>query len=650
MQKTKKKTRFGKTDKKRKKEQKKQEKTLTGTISFNFRGKGFISAPDFAKEFEVNPDDTFTALPGDEVEFVPLKNGKARVIKVLNRKTEKIVGIAREHGKHFILIPEDKRIPTDFLILNPPESLQDNTAVVAKISWDSTQEYPTATTEEILGRAGAHDTIMRAILYSHEFEDKFPPQVKKEAKTIQEKFHANFFSKDKRKDLTDTLTVTIDPKNAQDFDDAISLQKTETGYKLGVHIADVTFFVKPHSALDKEARKRATSVYLVDRTIPMLPEELSNDVCSLVPNEERFAFSVLFNLTPEGEVVDFEITESVIKSDKRLTYTQAQEIINSSNTDELSVMLKEALKLAEKLKEKRNKKGALQFSSREVEIELDKKGKPVSIKKKEVLPTMEMIEEFMLLANRVVAEWSSSAFPSDLLIYRIHETPDEQKIIELKQFVRALGYDALDNVKSRITNKDLARLLLQVKNTPHQELIEQTLLRSLAKAVYSHKNVGHFSLGFPFYTHFTSPIRRYPDIMVHRIIKSRLQNKKIAKDELASYIKLAQHSTKREIEAMRAERDSIAQKQTEYMAEHIGEVFEGTITGVTERGIFVAEQQTMAEGFIPIKDLPGFYSFNDKKLKLENKKGEGFSLGDKIKIRCKQVDVVSRKITWQYAQ
>ncbi len=452
-----------------------------------------------------------------------------------------------------------------------------------------------------------------------------------------------------RKDFRTTLTFTIDPVDAKDFDDAISYKKLpdengEARYEIGVHIADVSHYVRPGSALNAEALHRGCSIYLVDRTIPMLPEVLSNDVCSLNPHEDKLTFSAVFVVNNKGTVKERWFGRTVINSAHRFSYESAQESIDTKTgpyADELITLNT----IAKELQKDKFHKGAIEFEQEEIRFKLDENGKPIGVYKKERLETHKLVEEYMLLANREVAKFIHDSIKSKGhrdtgSIYRIHDTPDPDKIADLALFVKALGYN-LKIENDTVTSRALNNLLSQIENTPHESLVRTAAIRSMQKAIYSTKNIGHFGLAFDFYTHFTSPIRRYPDLLVHRVLDMHLKHQKFDDNAIKQYEEIALRSTKREIDAAEAERASKKLKQVEYMSEHIGEVFQGTISGVTEWGIYVEEKDTKCEGMIKIGELgDDFYEFNKKTYSITGvKTKKKYTLGDTITFKVVGADL-----------
>jgi len=639
-------------------------KVFCGVISLTRRTVGYVPHEKYEEDIEIRPEYLGTALHGDEVdvEILPQK-GRSRtqgkVIGIRSREHETFVGTLVSDGDGYLFKPRDQKF---YPRLHIPQNAvnnaaQDNMVVVEITAWKNAQMNPLGKVVRILGRAGEHETEMLAALATHGFESAFPPDVEKEAKQLEKQRTITRSEIGNRRDVRNIPTFTIDPDDAKDFDDALSYRRLPNGlHEIGIHIADVTHYVKPETAIDKEARRRATSVYLVDRTIPMLPEVLSNDICSLKPNEDRLTFSAILELDDNAVVKNKWFGRAVIHSDKRFTYHDAQEVLDTKNgphSNDLAIIYSLSLKL----RKRREKQGALAFDTDEVKFELDENGKPLRAFVKERLETMRMIEDWMLLANRCVAEFiadkcKDKSATEQTFIYRIHDNPDPDKLEELRIFLKAIGHDLGHGKAENISSKDINRLLKEVKGTPEEAVVQMATLRSMAKAIYSHKNIGHFSLSFKHYTHFTSPIRRYPDMMVHRILESHLQTvKKIGKNELLSYQRAAVHASEREVEAVEAERDSVKFKQVEYMSEHIGDTFEGMVTGVTENGIFVAEKETRAEGMVRASTLKDdYYEYDRKRYALVGRKTKRtFRLGDGVKIKLISADMDSRQLDWEIA-
>ena len=641
-----------------------------GPITIIKTGKGFFTYDENEEDMFIPGENLGGAFPGDTVKVVSTgyetdqRSGKKRasgkVVEVTSRARETFVGKLVENKEEnlVMMIPDWKKMYVPFVVKG--ESLPLGHKVIIRFKgWNQHQPYPWGELEEIIGPAGEHETEMRALALSQGFRSDFPPGVQTEAKYLEEhgrqmlKEGADEGIKDgTRKDYRGTTTFTIDPFDAKDFDDALSVKKLENGnYEIGVHIADVSHFVRPGTQIDAEARKRATSVYLVDRTIPMLPHILSTDLCSLNPNEDRLSMSAVFELDQNAGIVSRWFGPTVIHSDKRFTYEEAQEVLDRQD----GIMLEELniLKdLADKIRDRRVKKGAIAFDTPEVKILLDETGKPSEIVLKERRATNLLIEDFMLLANEAVAEFLTTemkkAHLKDATIYRVHDKPDADRIENLSQFLKVLGY-GLEVRAGHVKGTDINQLLEKVKGTPEEYLIKVAALRSMAKAVYTTKNGGHFGLAFEFYTHFTSPIRRYPDLLIHRLVKRYTVDGTFSKEELAELDALAVHSSEREAAAVEAERDSIKMKQVEYMMEHIGEEFDAVISGVSDRGIYVELNDSRAEGMIRVRDIgDDYFVYDEKRYRLvgERTKVE-YALGSPLRVKLTDARLAERELDFE---
>jgi ribonuclease R len=634
---------------------------LSGIIRLTAKGFGYVDIPEREEDIEIAPELLGTALHRDTVKIV-LKPGmrygrmQGEVIEVVERSKTRFVGTLEEENGFLFVRPDDHRVYMDFILertddTTPPPLGQK--VSVDLVRWSSPKKNPLVRLVEVLGPMGEHETEMRSIVAGQGFDYHFPPEVERQAEEI-EATKKEFFEKEiaRRKDFRGTTTFTIDPADAKDFDDAISIRELPNGHiELGVHIADVSAYLTPGSPMDLEAQKRATSIYLVDRTIPMLPEALSNDLCSLVPHQDRLAMSAVFEMSIQGDVYEMWYGETVINSDRRFSYQDAQEILNAGRGEHFNALLT-ADTIARNLREARFRNGSIGFETDEIKFELDQTGKPIRAFRKTRLDTMLMIEDLMLLANREVATWianrSKGKSATNIFVWRIHDTPKVDRIIELSLFLKALGYD-LPHKNGIVSAKDINKLFAEIEDAPERDMIETSTIRSMAKAIYSTKNIGHFGLAFDYYTHFTSPIRRYPDVMVHRIVKSHLSGTPVGPQEFGWYSRMCAQSTEREIAAMEAERDSIKLKQVEFMAQHIGEEFDGVINGINDWGIFIEESTTMAEGLVRTNTLrDDYYELADHGFRLVGqKKKRTLSLGDKVRIRLKGVDIERKTIDWE---
>jgi len=620
-----------------------ENKILEGAIRVTSKGVGYFPTPDESEDYEIQPENLNAALNHDRVKITLLgrtifERKQAKVIDIVERHKTEFVGMLEKDGDVFFLVPDDKRMYRDILlsrdkILNAKEGDK----LQAKITeWPDASKSPKGEVIRVIGRAGEHNAEMLGIVYESGFEVDFPPEVEKEAQIWKKKYQKEDKLKD-RKDFRQTSTFTIDPADAKDFDDALSFKKLADGdYEIGIHIADVSHFVIEKTKLDREALKRGTSIYLVDRTIPMLPEVLSNDLCSLNPNEPRYAFSAVFVIDKEARVKEHWFGKTLIESDKRFTYEEAQEIIDKG-TGIFVEELKTLNELAKKLRDERFRKGAIDFETEEVKFELNDLGKPIQVYRKERKDTHKLIEEFMLLANREVATHMHAANGKNsraAFVYRIHDAPDREKIVNLATFVKALGFE-LKNKEGETTAEDISRMLRSVDGSSAEMLVKTAAVRAMSKAIYSTSNIGHFGLAFEYYTHFTSPIRRYPDLMVHRLLLRFLTKGQIEQDEIIKYQRLCSESSERELEAAQAERASIKYKQVEYMQEHISEEFDAIVSGVSEWGIYVEEVNTKAEGMVKLRDMKDdFYELNEKLYAIVGKNtGKKYSLGDKNRVK-----------------
>lgn len=628
------------------------------------KGTGFFKLEGHEEDILIERENLSFALDGDtvEIKLKPLISGKrqeAEVVRVTAKAFRELIGVVKEGyvagKKQLYFSPDNHRIHVRPLL--PTATLDDKDMKVAIeiTSWSDAKTEPTGTIIETLGRAGDHETEMQAIIRSGGFAKNFPDVVQEAAQKIyqtKDQIFTEAVADPKRKDFRGVTTMTIDPHDAKDFDDALSFEKLQNGnFSIGIHIADVSHYVRVGEVLDDEAKERGTSVYLVDRVIPMLPEILSNDLCSLRPHEDRLAFSAVFEITPEAIVVGEWYGQTIINSDKRFAYEEAQAVLDNGAGeyfDELNTMME----LGRILRKKRYAAGAIAFEQPEVKFELDERGKPIRAFKKERVETMLMIEDFMLLANQNVAKHVddlAKKYKRDLVyVYRIHDIPNPDKIEELAIFLHALGYEFETN-KGTVKANEINRLLKEIIGSPEENLIKTATIRSMAKAVYSTRNIGHFGLAFKFYSHFTSPIRRYPDLLAHRLLRQHLDNINLGNGAVIKYEAMAVKSSAREGEAVKAERDSIKFKQVEFMQGKVGAEFEAIITGVTDWGVYVQEQEALCEGMVRLASIKSdFYEHIASKYCIRGQKtGKMYRLGDTVKVKLVKADAEERQLDFE---
>lgn len=627
-----------------------KEEEVTGVVDHVSSRFAYVKIGNDQPDIYIKDRDLGSAVDGDTVQVAifPTRHGEhqeGKVVKVLQRSRNRFVGRVEVSKNFAFLVADARKIHTDFFIY--PENINGATSgdkvIVEVTSWAENDRKPEAKVVEILGKAGENEAEIHSIMAEFELPFRFPEPVIAESRKISEGITQSEI--DKRWDFRDVITFTIDPEDAKDFDDALSFRKLENGlYEIGVHIADVTHYIPTNSILDQEAFDRATSVYLVDRTVPMLPERLSNELCSLRPREDKLTFAAVFEMDEKGKIKKEWFGRTIIHSDVRFTYEEAQLILEKGQG-----ILAEELRLlndiAKKLRKERFSKGAVNFETTEVKFKLDPKGKPLAVIPKIRKDAHKLIEEFMLLANKQVATFvynHKKAKEKNTFVYRIHDFPDPEKVKDFSVFARQFGHKM--NIDEHSISSSLNKLMSEIEGKPEQNILEQLAIRTMAKAKYSTDVKGHFGLAFNHYTHFTSPIRRYPDMMVHRMLQHYLDEGKHLNK--AEYEEKCVHSSEREKRAADAERASIKYKQVEFMAAAEKKAFEGLISGVTEWGIYVEIIETKCEGMIRLSDMSDdFYEFDEKNYRLVGRrKRKVFTLGDKVNVRVKKTDIDKRLI------
>ncbi|MCS3168011.1 ribonuclease R [Bacteroides fragilis] len=625
---------------------------MTGTFQRKSNGKNSFIPEGGGDPIFVAERNSAHAMNNDKVRiaFYAKRRGceaEGEVIEILQRANDTFVGTLEVEKSYAFLVTENRTLANDIFI--PKDKLKGgktgDKAVVKVTEWPDKAKNPIGQVLDILGKAGDNTTEMHAILTEFGLPYVYPQSVEKAADKIPAEISAEEIAR--REDFRKVTTFTIDPKDAKDFDDALSIRPLKDGlWEVGVHIADVTHYVKEGSIIDKEAEKRATSVYLVDRTIPMLPERLCNFICSLRPNEEKLAFSAIFDITEKGEVRDSRIVHTVIESDRRFTYEEAQQIIETKEGDfKDEILMLDTI--AKALREKRFTAGAINFDRYEVKFEIDEKGKPISVYFKESKDANKLVEEFMLLANRTVAEKIGKAPKGKkpkVLPYRIHDLPDPEKLDNLAQFIARFGYRLRTSGTKTDVSKSINHLLDDIQGKKEENLIETVSIRAMQKARYSTHNIGHYGLAFDYYTHFTSPIRRFPDMMVHRLVTRYMDGGRSVSE--TKYEDLCDHSSNMEQIAANAERASIKYKQVEFMSERLGQTYDGVISGVTEWGLYVELNENKCEGMIPIRDLDDdYYEFDEKNYCLRGRrKNRIYSLGDAITVKVARANLEKKQL------
>lgn len=653
---------------------------VTGTISLTREGYGFVTFDPEKEDVFIPQKRLFGALHGDTVNVAVTKMEKeglrmeGEVTMIIERSKRPYIGILQIVGNQAWVITEHKAMPYDISIPITEVDKADGGKKVAAliVKWKKGMNAPLGRIVDVLGLPGNNDTEMHAILAEFGLPYKFSEEVEAAAAKIPVKITKEEIAR--RRDFRKVLTMTIDPADAKDFDDAISLQQLDNGnYEVGIHIADVTHYIRPNDTIDKEALERGTSVYLVDRTVPMLPEVLSNNLCSLRPNEEKLTYSALFEMTPKAQVVNSWFGKSIIKSDRRFAYEEAQYILEkagltaepmdiapadipdnkparrvrgAATEEQITEAVITLHKLAAILRKKRFSSGSISFDRPEMKVYVDENGKPVDVRRKVSREANWLIEEFMLLANKGVATFVTRGMKlkKPTFVYRVHDQPDTEKIQTLREFIKHFGYSMGETKTGRDIAKELNKLLDKVKEKPECGAIEIIALRSMAKAKYSTDNIGHYGLGFQYYTHFTSPIRRYPDMMVHRLLSHYLENGKSENKQL--FEGLCKQSSDREQIAADAERASIKYKLTEFMQDKIGNIYDGTVSGVTEWGLYVEIEPTKVEGMVSLRDIKtDFFEYDEKNYCVIGKSShKKYTLGDKVKVKVLKANLEQKTI------
>ena len=628
-----------------------------GVVEMISTGSMYVRTDELDSDVYVDQRNSANALDGDRVEFIVTRTSRqgkldGEILRIIARSDRRYVGVAQVAAHEIFVKVDSRKMPVDIYLPRKryPGLTSGQKVVVRVTEWPQGSKSPTGELLDVLGMAGENDTEMHAILAEYELPYRFEPEVEQAAEDIDGRITAKEIAQ--RRDFRNVTTFTVDPADAKDFDDALSVRKVGEGiWEIGVHIADVTHYVRPHSVIDDEAVERGTSVYLVDRTVPMLPERLSNELCSLRPHEASLCFSAVFTINEGLELLDEWFGRTVIHSDRRFTYAEAQEIIETGRGDFAEEVLT-LNRLAQALRKARFKNGAISFDREEVKFQLDEAGKPIGVYFKEQKESNQMIEEFMLLANRRVAEFCGKRKTDKgrtverTMVYRVHDKPSEEKLDRFRQFILRFGH-IFKATGGRAVAKELNKLFAQIKGSTEENAVSTMAVRSMAKAFYTTDNIGHYGLAFPYYTHFTSPIRRYPDMMVHRLLARYLAGEKAA--DKTTLEDLCARASEREVIASEAERASIKYKMVEFMKERIGEEFDGHISGLTEWSIYVELDETHIEGMSFLRDIEGdFFQFDEANYEIVGRStGRRMTLGDAVRIRVKRADLQKRQLDFE---
>jgi ribonuclease R len=619
---------------------------VQGVLDINRFGKGYVRIEGMEEDVMLERGRYGTALPGDTIELSitgTARRPKVEFKRIVQRGREEYVGVFYDKGGYGEVQPVNRQMPIYFVVKAEGKSTAvtgDKVSVKIK-QWTDPKRMPLAEVTKVFGQQGVHEVEMHAILAEFNLPYEFPDHVVDAANKIDPGFTPEEIAR--RRDFRNITTFTIDPFDAKDFDDALSLQKLDNGnWEVGVHIADVSFYVQEGSVVDLEAQQRATSVYLVDRTIPMLPERLSNELCSLRPNEQKMTFSVVFEVNDKAEILSHWIGRTIIESDRRFTYEEAQAMIEGGEGDFKSEILT-LNDLAKRFRKKRFDHGSIDFSSEEVKFQLDEKGTPTGVYVKVMKDSNQLIEEFMLLANQYVAMYAGKPKQGSPkpFVYRIHDLPSPEKVQQLRTFLKHLGYK-LPRPTDSVSGNAIKELLARVAGEQEESMVQIMAIRAMAKAEYSTNNIGHFGLAFSYYSHFTSPIRRYPDVLVHRLLDRYIQDQglpNVAKLDLH-----CKHDSMMEKRAADAERASIKYKQVEYLLMRKDQIFSGKISGITNGGLFVELEGNKCEGFLPIEDLGFGFHFDKAAYIMVNQRGEEIHLGDELEVKVKSGDLLERQI------